>query len=80
MSKFPTVFKKMNNGLRELGHLWAQSNQRPTISKTTGYKWIDLLADWTADFDMPLLVRHPVSTKGSEIVHAGKRKLIPCDN
>jgi len=70
----------MNSMVRELGRMWAHSDQCPRIKPGIEHSWARLLDEWVADQNLPLLVRKSSLVRGSEVIHSTGRKIVPCDN
>lgn len=66
--------------IAQFGAAWAASGLRPAPPKPVLQHWRDLLADWIASPDLPLLVRKQDGNRGAELVHHTGRRLIPTDN
>ncbi len=64
----------------KLGSLWANSEACPRIKDSVKNGWNDLLKEWNTDDSLPLFVRKGSLARGSEIMHATGRKIIPTDN
>lgn len=66
--------------VRKLGTLWGNSDACPQIEDETKTAWDNLLNEWVADTSLPLLIRKSSLVRGSEVVHATGRRIIPTDN
>jgi len=60
--------------------MWAHSDLCPCIEPQIEHSWSRLLDEWVADKNLPLLVRKSSLVRGSEVIHATGRKIVPCDN
>ncbi len=72
----PDIGKIIHN----LGQRWVRSPICPKVKQGVAKQWAILLNDWKNDKALPLLVRKGSAVRGSEIVHASGRKIVPCDN
>jgi len=70
----------MRDALFDLGVKWAIDPGRPRISADMSSAWTTLIADWLGEGTLPLLVRKHRGDRGSCVVGAGGRTLIPTDN
>jgi hypothetical protein len=81
---FPLCTSKFADGMRaaafDLGVKWANDPVRPRISAEATSAWSALIAEWVADRTLPLLVRRFRGNRGSSVVGADGRMLIPVDN
>ena len=71
---------EIRRALRELGTSWARDRARPTIGSSTQRAWEQLLTDWIADPQLPLLVRKFRQNRGSVIRTVFGRTVVPTDN
>jgi hypothetical protein len=71
---------EISQSVFDLGVQWARDPKRPQIPRQTFSDWTVLIGDWIANSDLPLLVRKAQNNRGSCILGAGGRKLIPTDN
>src|SRR5882672_9964859 len=63
-----------------LADLWAQDPGRPRPATQVCQHWDSLVADWADDISLPLYVRKVDNNRGSLVVHASGRHLVPTDN
>ena len=70
----------MSTMVRDLGRMWAHSDLCPYIKPAVERSWSHLLEAWVAEPELPLLVRKSSMVRGSEVLHASGRKIVPCDN
>lgn len=70
----------MSNMVSQLGRMWAQSDLCPYVEPQVAHAWSRLLDAWVSDPELPLLVRKSSLVRGSEVIHATGRRIIPCDN
>ena len=70
----------MRKAVFDLGAKWANDPLRPRISAESQAAWSRLIAEWVDEKDTPLLVRKAGHYRGSRILGAGGRTLIPTDN
>jgi hypothetical protein len=71
---------EMPDLLRRLADLWAQDTARPRPSPSVLEHWDSLIARWSDDPSLPLLVRKPANNRGAVLVNGAGRKIIPTDN
>jgi hypothetical protein len=66
--------------IEQFGRAWAGSPLRPRPSPAVMAQWSVLLEAWVEDEGLPLFVRKHSGNRGSVILHASGRALVPCDN
>lgn len=66
--------------IEQFGRAWADSPLRPRPSPAVMAQWLALLEAWVKDDGVPLFVRKHSANRGSVILHASGRALVPCDN
>lgn len=66
--------------IEQFGRAWADSPLRPRPSPAVMAQWSALLEAWVEDHELPLFVRKHAGNRGSVILHASGRALVPCDN
>lgn len=66
--------------IEQFGRAWADSPLRPRPSAVALAQWSTLLEAWVEDDGVPLFVRKHSANRGSVILHASGRALVPCDN
>ena len=71
---------EMPDLLRRLADLWAQHPARPRPAPAVLEHWDSLIARWSDDRSLPLLVRKPANNRGAVLVNGGGRKIVPTDN
>lgn len=75
-----TLPPELTTLIENFGKAWALCESRPRISTPILEDWSDLLANWSADVNLPIFVRKNSNNRGSVIHHTSGRVLIPCDN
>lgn len=66
--------------IKEIGRLWRNSPNNPQIDIEVLKKWDNLIEEWIADKDMPLIIRKETSKRGQSFVHSSGREIIVSDN
>lgn len=66
--------------IEQFGRAWADSPLRPRPSPAVMAQWSALLEAWVEDDGLPLFVRKHSGDRGSVVLHATGRALVPCDN
>lgn len=66
--------------IEQFGRAWADSPLRPRPSPAVMAQWSALLEARVEDDGLPLFVRKHAGNRGSVILHASGRALVPCDN
>lgn len=70
----------IRNKIKELGRLWKESSENQLkISMDVLNSWNNLIAEWTKDESMPLIIRKG-NYRGQEFSHPSGRKVIISDN
>lgn len=70
----------IRNKIKELGRLWKESSENQLkISMDILNSWNNLIAEWTKDESMPLIIRKG-NYRGQEFSHPSGRKVIISDN
>ena len=64
----------------ELATLWAEAPERLRPSAGVVKYWDKLIAAWAAEPSLPLYVRKAKDNRGSVVLHASGRHLVPTDN
>ena len=72
--------QKMTDLILLLAELWAQNPERPRPAQHVCQQWDSLVADWAADQSLPLYIRKVNNNRGSVVIHASGRSLVPTDN
>lgn len=62
------------------GAAWAGSTHRPIPAPKIRRQWDELLCAWAETGDLPLLIRKHRGDRGSELLHASGRLIVPTDN
>ncbi len=81
MSRKPPVKETLgefDKALEYLGTFWLKNASRPTPDPLFVKKWSELVAEWSTDQNMPLLIRK--SPTGVSRVHKCGRQIVFCDN
>ena len=66
--------------IKEIGKLWRNSPNNPQIDVEVLKKWDNLIEEWIADKDMPLIIRKETSKRGQSFMHPCGREIIVSDN
>jgi len=73
------VGDEIRGKIREIGKLWRNSPNNPQIDDGVLGKWGDLIEEWIADEDMPLIIRK-TKNKGQSFTHPCGREIVVSDN
>lgn len=76
----PELPTELSALIEEFGARWAQSSIRPAPTRSVSDGWNELLTQWVATPDLPLLVRKHNGDRGHERTHSSGRVVIPTDN
>lgn len=84
MSKIPPcpveLPPELRAPLRQFADAWAHSSARPRLVPEVARQWDELISRWSEDDNLPLYVRKFSNNRGSLLVHATGRALVPADN
>lgn len=75
------VGEEIRMKIKEIGALWHKSPNNPQIDVSVLQSWNNLIEEWIADKDMPLIIRKETNKRGQSFVHSSsKREIIVSDN
>ena len=74
------VREKIRMKIKEIGTLWRNSPNNPQIDVEVLENWSNLIEEWIADKDMPLIIRKETNKRGQSFVHPCGREIIVSDN
>lgn len=74
------VGEEIRMKIREIGRLWRNSPSNPQINDDVLKDWNNLIEEWIADKDMPLIIRKETSKRGQAFMHPCGREIIVSDN
>lgn len=74
------VGDEIRTHIKELGRLWKESKNNPTISPEILACWDKTLEEWINDSEIPLIVRKETQRKGQSFTHSCGREIIISDN
>lgn len=74
------VGEEIRMKIREIGRLWRNSPSNPQINDDVLKGWNNLIEEWIADKDMPLIIRKETSKRGQAFMHPCGREIIVSDN
>ena len=74
------VGKEIRMKIKEIGTLWRKSPNNPQIDVEVLENWNNLIEEWIADKDMPLIIRKETNKRGQSFVHPCGREIIVSDN
>ena len=74
------VGEEIRMKIKELGTLWHNSPNNPQIEVDVLENWNNLIEEWIADKDMPLIIRKDTNKRGQSFVHPSGREVIVSDN
>ena len=74
------VGEKIRMKIKEIGTLWRNSPNNPQIDVEVLENWSNLIEEWIADKDMPLIIRKETNKRGQSFVHPCGREIIVSDN
>ncbi len=80
MPKKDLVGEEIRMKIKEIGILWRNSPNNPQIDIEVLKNWDNLIEEWIADKDMPLIIRKETSKRGQSFVHPCGREIIVSDN
>lgn len=66
--------------IKEIGTLWHKSPNNPQIGIDVLENWHNLIEEWIADKNMPLIIRKETNKRGQSFVHPCGREIIVSDN
>ena len=66
--------------IKEIGILWRNSPNNPQIDVKILENWNNLIEEWIANKDMPLIIRKETSKRGQTFNHPCGREIIVSDN
>ena len=66
--------------IKEIGTLWRNSPNNPQIDAEILKNWNNLIEEWIADKEMPLIIRKETSKRGQSFMHPSGREIIISDN
>lgn len=66
--------------IKEIGALWHDSPNNPQIDIEVLRRWDNLIEEWIADKNMPLIIRKEANKRGQSFVHPCGREIIISDN
>ncbi len=66
--------------IKEIGLLWRNSPNNPSIDSELLRKWDKLIDEWIEDETMPLIIRKETSKRGESFMHPSGREIIVSDN
>lgn len=74
------VGEEIRMKIKEIGTLWRNSPNNPQIDVKILENWNNLIEEWIADKDMPLIIRKETSKRGQAFNHPCGREIIVSDN
>ena len=74
------VGEEIRMKIKEIGILWRNSPNNPLINVEVLVNWNNLIEEWIADKDMPLIIRKETNKRGQSFVHPCGREIIDSDN
>ena len=74
------VGEEIRMKIKEIGILWRNSPNNPLIDVEVLTNWNNLIEEWIADKDMPLIIRKETNKRGQSFVHPCGREIIVSDN
>lgn len=74
------VGEEIRMKIKEIGTLWHNSPNNPQIDVEILENWNNLIEEWIADKDMPLIIRKETNKRGQSFVHPCGREIIVSDN
>ncbi len=74
------VGEEIREKIREIGKLWRNSPNNPHVDDGVLGIWGNLIEEWIADEDMPLIIRKEISKRGQSFTHPCGREIIVSDN
>ncbi len=80
MPKKDLAGEEIRMKIKEIGILWRNSPNNPQIDIKVLKNWDNLIEEWIADKDMPLIIRKETSKRGQSFTHPCGREIIVSDN
>lgn len=74
------VGEEIRMKIKEIGTLWHNSPNNPQIDVEVLENWNNLIEEWIADKDMPLIIRKETNKRGRSFIHPCGREIIVSDN
>ena len=74
------VGEEIRSKIKEIGTLWRNSTNNPKIDIEVLKKWDNLIEEWIADKNMPLIIRKETNKRGQSFIHPSGREIIVSDN
>ena len=74
------VGEEIRMKIKEIGKLWRNSPNNPQIDVEVLKNWNNLIEEWIADRDMPLIIRKETNKRGQSFIHPSGREIIVSDN
>ncbi len=74
------VGEEIRMKIKEIGRLWRNSPNNPQIDVEVLKNWDNLIEEWIADKDMPLIIRKETNKRGQSFTHPCGREIIISDN
>lgn len=74
------VGEEIRMKIKEIGTLWRNSPNNPQVDVKILENWNNLIEEWIADKDMPLIIRKEPSKRGQAFNHPCGREIIVSDN
>ena len=74
------VGEEIRMKIKEIGTLWHNSPNNPQIEVDVLENWNNLIEEWIADKDMPLIIRKETNKRGQSFMHPCGREIIVSDN
>lgn len=74
------VGEEIRMKIKEIGTLWRNSPNNPQVDVKILENWNNLIEEWIADKDMPLIIRKETSKRGQAFNHPCGREIIVSDN
>ena len=74
------VGEEIRMKIKEIGTLWRNSPNNPQIDAEILKNWNNLIEEWIADKEMPLIIRKETSKRGQSFMHPSGREIIISDN
>lgn len=66
--------------IKEIGILWHNSPNNPSIDGDVLRSWNNLIDEWIEDVSMPLIIRKNTDKRGQSFKHSSNREIIISDN
>ena len=74
------IGKEIRMKIKEIGTIWRNSPNNPQIDNEVLKNWNNLIEEWIADKDIPLIIRKETNKRGQSFVHPCGREIIVSDN